>query len=242
MPELDTVRGIAVLLVLFFHGIHPPPENFPGASGFLLSLTRFGWTGVNLFFVLSGFLITGILLDSQNRCDYFSRFYKRRAFRILPALFATLLALQLGSLVSWRFTVLSGFFLANCAPLFAVPLQYTPLWSLAVEEHFYLLWPAMVRRLSSRSLSVIPICIFLGTPFLRILNLPYHTQLASYYTWFNLDGLALGAVGDMAALQMVSAQSSACLFCAGSAAGSGGFVLILRYPLAFIALQGTKTM
>jgi len=110
MPELDTLRGVAILLVLCLHGIHDPliltahggnnqsaEVTLSNTGTFLLSVTKFGWTGVNLFFVLSGFLITGILLDTRKCVDYFSRFYKRRALRILPPLYATLVALQLGS-------------------------------------------------------------------------------------------------------------------------------------------------
>src|ERR1700688_149946 len=93
MPELDTVRGLAILLVLFFHGF-----GFQFASAPLRRLAHWfvvatmpGWVGVNLFFVLSGFLITGILLDSKNHPHYYSRFYFRRALRILPAYYAFLL-------------------------------------------------------------------------------------------------------------------------------------------------------
>src|SRR5260370_38913295 len=80
MPELDTIRGIAVLLVLFFHGFGFR-YGLQGLSGFpklIVAATLPGWTGVNLFFVLSGFLITGILLDSKSRAEYYRTFYIRR--------------------------------------------------------------------------------------------------------------------------------------------------------------------
>jgi peptidoglycan/LPS O-acetylase OafA/YrhL len=198
MPELDTLRGLAILLVLFFHGMAPPLHGeLSGAGKFMLAVSQFGWVGVNLFFVLSGFLITGILIDTRNRHDYFRRFYIRRALRILPAFYAFLVILLLGGWISWHFLLLSALFLANCAPLLGVPLQYGPLWSLAVEEHFYLLWPALIHRLSVRSLMLSLALILALTPALRALDFRLAGRPADFvtlYTWFNLDGLALGAL------------------------------------------------
>jgi peptidoglycan/LPS O-acetylase OafA/YrhL len=198
MPELDSVRGIAILMVLFFHGLAPPLSSpVAGWARTLLAFTQAGWTGVNLFFVLSGFLITGILLDSKARPDYFQRFYLRRVLRILPALYLTLAALWLIGQISWRFLALSAFFLANSVNFFGQALQYGPLWSLAVEEHFYLLWPSLVRKFSSSTLALVLTLIWLGTPALRIVcwltgHFPQHA--AVFNTWFNLDGLALGSL------------------------------------------------
>ena len=198
MPELDSMRGLAILLVLFFHGMAPPLKPaLSGGGKFILAFSQYGWTGVNLFFVLSGFLITGILVDSRNRHGYFRRFYMRRALRILPALYTTLILLLVLGWISWRFLVLSALFLANTAPLLGVPLQYGPLWSLAIEEHFYMLWPAIIRRLSPVGLIIFLTTIVGITPLLRasqfIIN---HSPSdgAFLYTWFNLDGLALGAL------------------------------------------------
>jgi peptidoglycan/LPS O-acetylase OafA/YrhL len=165
MPELDSIRGIAIMLVLFFHGMSPPlsPELSRGGK-FILAVSQHGSAGVNLFFVLSGFLITGILIDSRNHAGYYRRFYIRRALRILPAFYATLLILLVGGWISWRFLALSVLFLANTTPLLGVPLQYGPLWSLAVEEHFYMLWPAIVRRLSPLGLMLLLTAILAITP------------------------------------------------------------------------------
>ncbi len=125
MPELDSVRGLAILLVLIYHGIAPPLHAQLSSFGnLLLSLAGYGWIGVNLFFVLSGFLITGILIDKRNQPGYFRNFYLRRARRILPALYATLLVLLAAGWISWRFLALGALFLANCAPLLGVTLQY----------------------------------------------------------------------------------------------------------------------
>jgi peptidoglycan/LPS O-acetylase OafA/YrhL len=97
MPELNTIRGIAVLLVIFFHGFSFR-YGVAGLSGFpklFVEATFPGWMGVDLFFVLSGFLITGTLLDSKHTADYYRNFYIRRALRILPLHYAVLLILAI---------------------------------------------------------------------------------------------------------------------------------------------------
>jgi peptidoglycan/LPS O-acetylase OafA/YrhL len=93
MPELDTIRGLAILGVLVYHGFYWARDLslYTPWQRIFLSLTAVGQFGVNLFFVLSGFLITGILLESRTRADYYERFYFRRALRILPAYYLTLL-------------------------------------------------------------------------------------------------------------------------------------------------------
>ncbi len=197
MPELDSVRGLAILLVLLLHGTALPLHGQLSKSGKLFfAVSRHGGVGVNLFFVLSGFLITGILLDARNNSDYFRRFYIRRALRILPAFYATLLVLLVGGWISWRFVTLSLLFLANSTSLFGVPLQYGPLWSLAVEEHFYLLWPSAVRGLSGRGLALVAAFVVAVSPVLRgaAFMTGHFADPAPLYTWFNLDGLALGAL------------------------------------------------
>ena len=161
MPELDAIRGVAILLVFWFHGF----ESFAPAAGLpiweraFLTSGKLGWIGVNLFFVLSGFLITGILLDSARTSNYYSRFYYRRALRILPAYYlvlAMLIVLDHSSLMprhtSLAFAGLSFVYLSNVTPLLGVPMQYGPLWSLAVEEHFYIAWPTAIRVLTRRKL------------------------------------------------------------------------------------------
>jgi peptidoglycan/LPS O-acetylase OafA/YrhL len=196
MPELDSLRGVAILLVLFYHGYFWM-YNVTGLRGLakaLVEATRPGWLGVNLFFVLSGFLITGILLESKSKNDYYRRFYPRRALRILPAYYALLLLLYLTGLKPFSFLVLSFFYLANVTPLFGVPQAYPVLWSLAVEEQFYLLWPTVVRSLSARVLERCVIGIVCVVPALRAVAFLLGWQKGlSAYTWFVADGLAMGA-------------------------------------------------
>ena len=202
MPELDTLRGIAVSLVVLFHGFGfgYGLQGLSGTPKVFVALTMPGWVGVNLFFVLSGFLITGILLDTKSRPDYYRRFYKRRALRILPLYYATLLLLLILARVglvqrhaSWPFLGLSAIYLANVTNLLGVPMQYGVLWSLAVEEHFYLLWPALVHWWSRRSVMVTAAGIASLCLLLRMVYARFSIS-GGGYTWLCADGLAMGAI------------------------------------------------
>jgi peptidoglycan/LPS O-acetylase OafA/YrhL len=276
MPELDSLRGVAILLVLFLHGFAyvVDPASFTGLTRQFMAATSYGWVGVQLFFVLSGFLITGILLDSQARRDYYRRFYIRRGLRILPAYYALLLILALLTQTSWLghhsvgvpFVLLSFIYLSNVTPLFGIPLQYTVLWSLAVEEHFYLIWPAIVRRLSRRSLGFVAMGIFLASPIVRAVSMHFGSLVAAnFYTWCNADGLALGALVSIALrgsvrrsllwyLSVLGATSSAATLALGARIGvltwvsTSGFALRLSILnigfaalLVFTVLVGTSS-
>jgi peptidoglycan/LPS O-acetylase OafA/YrhL len=197
MPELDSVRGIAIIGVLLLHGFYWQYSgfHFSGLPRLFLLATAPGWLGVNLFFVLSGFLITGILLDSKEKPQYFRRFYTRRALRILPAYYLLLILLAVLHSASAAFLGLSFVYLANVTRLFGVPADYGPLWSLAVEEHYYIFWPAVIYKLTRRHLAIITIAICLLTPVLRAVffRLGYTAGLG-WYTWFVADGLATGSL------------------------------------------------
>ena len=203
MPELDTIRGVAILLVLFFHGFGFR-YGLGGLSGFgklFVAATLSGWMGVNLFFVLSGFLITGILLDTKPKAGYYRTFYIRRALRILPLYYAVLALLAVLTRTgwvdrhaSWPFLGLSFFYLSNVTELFGVRMQYGVLWSLAVEEHFYLLWPAAVRSLSRHQVAVVGAIICVICPCLRAVYFIRGYDTGAGYTWLVADGLATGAI------------------------------------------------
>ena len=202
MPELDTIRGIAVLLVLFFHGFgfRYGLGGLSGIPKLFVAATLPGWVGVNLFFVLSGFLITGILLESKSKTDYYRSFYIRRALRILPIYYAVLVLLAVltrtgwvNRHVSWAFLGLSFFYLSNITELFGVPMQFGVLWSLAVEEHFYLLWPVAVRSLSRHRVVIAGAVICIVCPCLRAFYFIRGYNIDGY-TWLVADGLATGAV------------------------------------------------
>lgn len=197
MPELDVLRGIAVLGVLFFHGFRAAYGGLPftGARRILVLATQPGALGVNLFFVLSGFLITGILLDSRNRPDYYGRFYTRRALRILPAYYSLLILLAVLHQASAAFLGLSFVYLSNVTGLFGVSMDYHPLWSLAVEEHYYIVWPSVVRKLRPRSLALFSLAVCILIPAARAVSFHYgHLLGDEWYTWFAADGLAEGSL------------------------------------------------
>jgi peptidoglycan/LPS O-acetylase OafA/YrhL len=231
MPELDTLRGIAVLGVMCLHAFFWQYASFSfGYWGrFILNITRPGWVGVNLFFVLSGFLITGILLDSRSRPDYYRRFYTRRALRILPAYYLLLLCLLLLRSSSPAFVGLSFIYLSNVTNFFGVSCDYGPLWSLAVEEHFYILWPTVVHKITPRTLAWISGWIALGIPLARAISfsLGWKNGL-DWYTWFAADGLAAGSL--LAILLRTAVSRVQIRNLAGSLIGIALFLAIAGQP------------
>jgi peptidoglycan/LPS O-acetylase OafA/YrhL len=246
MPELDSARGLAILLVLLYHGVAPPVNGELSRGGrAFLEISQHGWVGVDLFFVLSGFLITGILIDSRDQHDYYRRFYVRRVLRILPAFYATLIVLLIGGWISWRFSLLSVLFLANITQRIGVPMQYGPLWSLAVEEHFYMLWPAIIRKVAFRGLMLSLAAIVVATPILRAIDFIRTGEPANWvrlYTWFNLDGLALGALlAIWLRLPSFSRAQLRRVALPFLVAGVVIFVLVLGHPLAEAALSTTAS-
>jgi peptidoglycan/LPS O-acetylase OafA/YrhL len=201
MPAIDVLRGAAVLAVVVFHGMAygaPQVEWGSRLGDWLYGLTAWGWLGVNLFFVISGFLITGILDDTLSRKNFYQRFYLRRALRILPAYLAVLALAWATGFVTPNYVAVCVLFLANMPGLFLRHgyMLYGPLWSLAVEEQFYLLWPAMYRRLRRRGILVLSIVLLLLCPVLRALAFDHRLHLGDPLSkmWMIADNLAMGAV------------------------------------------------
>ncbi len=247
MPELDTIRGIAILLVFWFHSfmLFTPSAGAPRWERLFLAGASHGAAGVNLFFVLSGFLITGILFDSVSKSHYYSRFYYRRALRILPAYYLLLLVLfGLGFVPfahrhnSLAFLGLSFIYLSNMTPLFGVPMQYGPLWSLAVEEHFYLLWPAAVRTLTRRALIIFAASICVLEPFLRIYAVHRIGNLWPY-TWLAADGLAFGALLAGFARSSLATRNNLLLI-SGLAAALASGILALSVAAPYAVAVGIR--
>lgn len=210
VPELDGIRGIAVALVVFFHlsllgGI--------GANSFYRPIAAVGWSGVDLFFVLSGLLITGILLDSRADRRYFQKFYARRVLRIFPLYYAVVAGLFLlapllldllsrGRMISFWVQPESQFFAWIFALniLFAIPHAgfsplIHPLWSLAVEEQFYLAWPLVVRRLAKVRLGRICVgLIFAALAIRTVFAIAGNSPAAYALTPCRFDALAMGGL------------------------------------------------
>ena len=238
MPELDSLRGIAVLGVLFFHGFRAEYGNFPfrGIRKMLILATEPGALGVNLFFVLSGFLITGILIDSRKRPDYYRRFYTRRALRILPAYYSLLILLALLHQASAGFLGLSFIYLSNVTDLFGVSMDYHPLWSLAVEEHYYIVWPSVVRKLGVRSLALFSLSICIVIPVARAIAFHYgHLPGGEWYTWYAADGLAAGSLLAIVLRSSISRKKAA--FAAVSFLTLSPVLLIASAPFGMLSRQ-----
>lgn len=198
MPGLDYLRGIAVLAVVFYHGFYwSAPGNLHNriAQAFV-SATVFGWLGVNLFFVLSGFLITGILIDTKHQPEYFKSFYARRVLRILPAYLLMNAMLYAFHFSTGLNVMIALLYLANMNGLLSIGAGYGPFWSLSVEEQFYLFWPWIVRKLSTRNLALFSLAVCCIEPLLRLVSFYRILPLGDLHvaTWLIADNLALGAL------------------------------------------------
>jgi peptidoglycan/LPS O-acetylase OafA/YrhL len=197
LPELDGLRGLAVLGVLFYH-CDPLLEGT-----WLHDAARWGWAGVNLFFVLSGFLITSILLDSRQKPRYFRNFYGRRALRIWPV-YVFVLAIcywQSGwfidptvpHLIRTPFWPGYIFFVQNLSAA-VMPSSIGPTWSLAIEQQYYLLWAPLVRYLRRPwMLAAVLVSALVCSPLVRHLNPHWMWELHNH-TLIKLDGIALGSL------------------------------------------------
>ena len=210
LPVLDGLRGIAILTVMVFHffrfsGIYAHVR----LDRVLWTLASFGWCGVDLFFVLSGFLITGILCDTRARRGFYRTFYARRFLRILPLYYAFLgfcffvlpivarhpSAYQVdvsGQL--WEWSYLTNVRMAMGGWFFVGWTYLGHFWSLAVEEQFYLIWPAVVAWASPRGLLRTCGLLFLVALLIRTYLCWHGLLVASYVlTPTRMDSLAVGA-------------------------------------------------
>jgi peptidoglycan/LPS O-acetylase OafA/YrhL len=216
LPGLDLLRAAAILMVLFAHY----PKS---ASGLGARVLNFGWTGVDLFFVLSGYLIAGQLFKSLSSDEQTNlrSFYLRRILRTLPSYFAVLAVYLVVAIIAggikpdWKFL----FFIQN----FGVPATFAPSWSLCVEEQFYLLFPVLAILLFRSSFSrwagiAMPLLIALGIVLRGAIWLAFRPDLLPepqalttymgtlyYPTYCRLDGIVFGA--GLAALKYFRPKS-----------------------------------
>lgn len=243
LPALDGVRGLAILLVLLHHFTVIKPAT--AGENVFVQLTALGMHGVDLFFVLSGFLITGILLDTKGSPNYFGKFYARRLRRILP-LYYLVLALCFFALPAlprifpgltqwvankdashewlWYAGFASNVLIAKLGSFHHGVLDVS--WSLAIEEQFYLFWPLVVRFTSPKALRKICLLLIVGALVCRAALVAVGTGWIPIYvlTPCRIDAIAAGA---WIALEMRSGRLDAMrrwswplmLCCAAATAG-----------------------
>ena len=203
IAALDGVRGLAILCVLVMHGLYIGPLFGLDVMAHPYARVAFlGWSGVDVFFVLSGFLITRILVRSKGGPRYFRNFYMRRSLRIFPLYYLVIVLLlyvlprppasgadQLAHLLyyqNWRYAFAHGELID--------PARHVT-WSLAIEEQFYLVWPAVVWLLSVRALRVVCVAAIVGAVGLRVwLVAGVGLDGTHFLTPCRLDTLAAGAL------------------------------------------------
>jgi peptidoglycan/LPS O-acetylase OafA/YrhL len=212
IPELDGMRGLAILLVLMVHIIpyNPVQIHYPGEK-YIASFASMGWAGVDIFFVLSGFLITSILLRTKSGAGYFKKFYVRRILRIFPLYYITItivfivaplinstLKTEVLANMPWYYLYIVnwGFAFNRLTDSLSIGLT----WSLAIEEQFYLAWPLVVYYLNSKKLAFLSVILILSSLIIRVGLFNYNGNLFDYSEFFyhatftRFDSLILGAL------------------------------------------------
>lgn len=194
LPALDGLRGVAILAVLWSHAQWASiGSNIESTLPDLLyqRLRVAGWMGVDLFFVLSGFLITGILLDAEKR-DYFKRFYTRRTLRIFPLYYTFLIGIALTGIFHPALWIYGANVLVA---LYGMPVlgSLGHLWSLALEEQFYLVWPWVVRWSSPTTVARICLGVIVVALVSR-LTIPASSTALYTLPPFRTDALAMGGL------------------------------------------------
>jgi peptidoglycan/LPS O-acetylase OafA/YrhL len=206
---LDGLRGIAILLVMVYHFTLYGGMRAQGPVDTLYyRIATMGWSGVDLFFVLSGFLITGILLDTKGAPGYVRNFYLRRILRIFPLYYATLAVVffllpvfirtdetfqTLLDNQAWYWTYLVNWHIA--AEGWHSFSAIGHFWSLAIEEQFYLVWPLVVWLCSTRKLLIVGLAAIVGAFVCRAgLSLSGYKTAGYVFTLARMDTLLMGAM------------------------------------------------
>lgn len=215
MPVLDGLRGVAIVPVMLYHFTGGTDNTATGLGLWFSRVTGVGWIGVDLFFVLSGFLITGILLDSRGSERCLRNFYARRSLRIFPLYFGVLVLLFVvlplvpGLFVPglagvsenqfwlWTYTSNIARFFEPSLVFHAGWIQTVHFWSLAVEEQFYLVWPIVVVLARPGTLVRWCVAVTAASLVLRAVLLWLEVGTAvgvSVFTPCRLEGLMIGAL------------------------------------------------
>lgn len=258
LVSLDGLRGVAVLLVIAFHTLRVTGNE--GLVGRVLNrLQESAWAGVDLFFVLSGFLITGILLDTRNSRNYFSTFYWRRTLRIFPLYYGVLtvaIFIVPAMLGPSRLPDLYGRLIVNQLWLWMYVANYLQatgahtlpgfghFWSLAIEEQFYWFWPAVIYFCSRRRLFQICLVVCLLSPVARLVLIEvfgFREWGIRQYTFTRLDALLVGAVVALLVRQPEWLKEFRRLFTAGLAV-SVATLIAIALRSHYIPYEATETV
>ena len=239
VQALDGVRGLAILTVMIHHFTMLP--HGPKLDDAVHAVCRLGWTGVDLFFVLSGYLITSILVEYKGDSRYFSTFYARRFLRIFPLYYAVLLLVLV---ILPRFVQVGEvhgspiwFWLHASNIRFAIwGFMHRSLnicWSLAIEEQFYLVWPLVVHLTPREKLTRVCLAFFGASVLCRfgleLAGAPFATTYVA--TPARLDGLSLGAFLACLPFEKLKASRRTAMFvAAGGALVSLAVVAYARAP------------
>jgi peptidoglycan/LPS O-acetylase OafA/YrhL len=209
VTPLDGVRGMAILIVMLHHAVLcAPVKADSGWQRVVSDIAGEGWIGVDLFFVLSGYLITKILLRTREDPKYYRNFYARRTLRIFPlyyaAVFLTCVVLpmvshgrlghQLSAYQLWYWLYIPNILIFVQGNWFNSLFDHT--WSLAIEEQFYLVWPLTVRLLGARRLAPTVAFLAMASVGLRVWMSAhgYSEAQIRVLPFSHCDGLALGAL------------------------------------------------
>jgi peptidoglycan/LPS O-acetylase OafA/YrhL len=212
VPALDGLRGVAIILVLLRH-LTPQGEGHSAIGNVVRAVAGIGGTGVDLFFVLSGFLITGILLDAKGTKHFFRNFYARRTLRIFPLYYGVLLVCfvivplihpfgegerKVAQLQGWLWLYGANIresFVGAGYPFSGGWISMDHFWSLAVEEHFYLVWPLLVWLCSRRVMIGVCVGMMVAALGLRCWLFWNAESMAFYHlTPCRMDELAMGGL------------------------------------------------
>jgi len=262
---LDGLRGIAILMVMFHHFARVPQVSAAPEDVIFYRILHLGWTGVDLFFALSGFLITGILLRTKYQESYFKSFYGRRVLRIFPLyyfyLFCTFVILLpliharlsvdqqqnvAATMAAWPWFLLylsnikqamTGVFLSG---------NVGHLWSISIEEQFYLIWPLVVLLTSARRLFFVCVVLLVAGLIARSAMAwsSISPSIIYVFTPVRLDSLLAGSLAAICVhvgwsvrlhgklIVLATTSIAACLFALGSAYEGNAAI----YTIGFCAL------
>jgi len=243
IPSLDGLRAISITLVILSHLVKWKHVSLARAE-------TYGELGVNIFFVLSGYLITNLLLREYERTSTISlrEFYIRRAFRIFPAAFVFLAVVipLYWHQMRWYHIAAALFYVANMD--LSRPWIFGHLWSLSIEEQFYLLWPFAVKKWRRHATAIL-LCVFLATPVFRaalyafkvqnglVGSLPVFADELAVGCLLAIFALRLPKISGYLALAMVATMILVPWFPATSATRSLFMLFVLR-PLQQLSIAG----